>query len=145
MWAFKQLYDRGLVYESVRVVPYSWACETPLSNFETRLDNSYKERTSKAVTVAFELLENPQQLKQKCKLLAWTTTPWTLPSNLALAIGKDIEYCAVLVRSLVSFQDVTLESTSEFQCRGAKTMEDTGMTMKSNKGNLVSDEIYIFC
>ncbi len=144
MWAFKQLYDRGLVYESVRVVPYSWACETPLSNFETRLDNSYKERTSKAVTVAFELLENPQQLKQKCKLLAWTTTPWTLPSNLALAIGKDIEYCAVLVRSLVSFQDVTLESTSEFQCRGAKTMEDTGMTMESNKGNLVSDEIYIF-
>lgn len=97
MWAFKQLYDKGLVYESVRVVPYSWACETPLSNFETRLDNAYREKTSKAVTVAFELLENPKQFKQKCKLLAWTTTPWTLPSNLALAIGKDIEYCAVLV------------------------------------------------
>ncbi|MDM8334889.1 isoleucine--tRNA ligase [Wolbachia pipientis] len=100
MWAFKQLYDKGLVYESVRVVPYSWACETPLSNFETRLDNAYREKTSKAVTVAFELLENPQQfksIKQKCKLLAWTTTPWTLPSNLALAIGKDIKYCAVLV------------------------------------------------
>lgn len=100
MWAFKQLYDKGLVYESVRVVPYSWACETPLSNFETRLDNAYREKTSKAVTVAFELLQNPQQFKsveRKCKLLAWTTTPWTLPSNLALAIGKDIEYCAVLV------------------------------------------------
>ncbi|MCM1000837.1 MAG: isoleucine--tRNA ligase [Wolbachia endosymbiont of Melophagus ovinus] len=97
MWAFKQLYDKGLVYESVRVVPYSWACETPLSNFETRLDNAYREKTSKAVTVAFELLENPKQFKQKCKLLAWTTTPWTLPSNLALAIGKDIEYCTVLV------------------------------------------------
>ncbi|WP_419247287.1 isoleucine--tRNA ligase [Wolbachia endosymbiont of Rhagoletis indifferens] len=97
MWAFKQLYDKGLVYESVRVVPYSWACETPLSNFETRLDNAYREKTSKAVTVAFELLENPQQFKNVCKLLAWTTTPWTLPSNLALAIGKDIEYCAVLV------------------------------------------------
>ncbi|OAM05038.1 MAG: isoleucine--tRNA ligase [Wolbachia endosymbiont of Dactylopius coccus] len=97
IWAFKQLYDKGLVYESVRVVPYSWACETPLSNFETRLDNAYREKASKAVTVAFELLENPKQFKQKCKLLAWTTTPWTLPSNLALAIGKDIEYCAVLV------------------------------------------------
>lgn len=97
MWAFKQLYDKGLVYESVCVVPYSWACETPLSNFETRLDNAYREKASKAVTVAFELLENPKQFKQKCKLLAWTTTPWTLPSNLALAIGKDIEYCAVLV------------------------------------------------
>ncbi|NUX01038.1 isoleucine--tRNA ligase [Wolbachia endosymbiont of Madathamugadia hiepei] len=97
MWTFKQLYNKGLVYESVRVVPYSWACETPLSNFETRLDNTYREKTRKAVTVAFELLENPQQFKQKCKLLAWTTTPWTLPSNLALAIGKDIEYCAVSV------------------------------------------------
>nr|CAH7731416.1 unnamed protein product [Callosobruchus chinensis] len=97
MWAFKQLYNKGLVYESVRVVPYSWACETPLSNFETRLDNAYREKISKAVTVAFELLENPKQFKQKCRLLAWTTTPWTLPSNLALAIGKDIEYCAMLV------------------------------------------------
>ncbi|QEK89236.1 isoleucine--tRNA ligase [Wolbachia endosymbiont of Chrysomya megacephala] len=101
MWAFKQLYDKGLVYESIRVVPYSWACETPLSNFETRLDNAYREKISKAVTVAFELLENPKQFKQKCRLLAWTTTPWTLPSNLALAIGKDIEYCAMLVNGEV--------------------------------------------
>ncbi|WCR58685.1 MAG: Isoleucine--tRNA ligase [Wolbachia endosymbiont of Ctenocephalides felis wCfeF] len=128
MWAFKQLCDKGLVYESVRVVPYSWACETPLSNFETRLDNAYREKTSKAVTVAFELLENPKQFKQKCKLLAWTTTPWTLPSNLALAIGKDIEYCAVSVHSLVSFQRVTLES------REKETwipVSSTGMTEKS--------------
>ncbi|APR98883.1 class I tRNA ligase family protein [Wolbachia endosymbiont of Folsomia candida] len=113
MWAFKQLYDKGLVYESVRVVPYSWACETPLSNFETRLDNAYREKASKAVTVAFELLEEPQKLKdiaEKCRLLAWTTTPWTLPSNLALAIGKDIKYCAVSIHSSVSFQRVTLES-----------------------------------
>ncbi|WP_333023308.1 isoleucine--tRNA ligase [Wolbachia endosymbiont of Pentidionis agamae] len=98
MWAFKELYNKGLVYESVRVVPYSWACETPLSNFETRLDNAYREKTSKAVTVAFELLEKPKQFKgntQKCKLLAWTTTPWTLPSNLALAIGMGIKYTAV--------------------------------------------------
>ncbi|MCM1001951.1 class I tRNA ligase family protein [Wolbachia pipientis] len=128
MWAFKQLYNKGLVYESVRVVPYSWACETPLSNFETRLDNAYREKTSKAVTVAFELLENPKQFKQKCKLLAWTTTPWTLPSNLALAIGKNIEYCAVLVHSLASFQRVTLES------REKETwipVSSTGMTEKS--------------
>ncbi|WP_386087116.1 isoleucine--tRNA ligase [Wolbachia endosymbiont (group A) of Norellia spinipes] len=140
MWAFKQLYDKGLVYESVRVVPYSWACETPLSNFETRLDNAYREKTSKAVTVAFELLENPQQfksVKQKCKLLAWTTTPWTLPSNLALAIGKDIKYCAVSVHSLVSSQRVTLESISGSQCRS------TGMT-EVNERSSVKSEIYIF-
>ncbi|MGL9731273.1 MAG: class I tRNA ligase family protein [Wolbachia sp.] len=142
MWAFKQLYNKGLLYESVRVVPYSWACETPLSNFETRLDNAYREKTSKAVTVAFKLLENPQQFKQKCKLLVWTTTPWTLPSNLALAIGKDIEYCAVSVHSLVSFQCVTMES------REKETwipVSSTGMTEKSAK--ITSDqpnEIYIF-
>ncbi|MGL9681439.1 MAG: class I tRNA ligase family protein [Wolbachia sp.] len=142
MWAFKQLYNKGLLYESVRVVPYSWVCETPLSNFETRLDNAYREKTSKAVTVAFKLLENPQQFKQKCKLLAWTTTPWTLPSNLALAIGKDIEYCAVSVYSLVSSKCVTMES------REKETwipVSSTWMTEMSAK--ITSDqpnEIYIF-
>ncbi|MGL9725842.1 MAG: class I tRNA ligase family protein [Wolbachia sp.] len=143
MWAFKQLYDKGLVYESVRVVPYSWACETPLSNFETRLDNAYREKTSKAVTVAFELLENPKQFKQKCKLLAWTTTPWTLPSNLALAIGEDIAYCAVLVHSFVSFQRVMLTGS---QCLGTgMTEKGAGMTAaEGNEGNLVNNEIYIF-
>ncbi|MFP3031390.1 MAG: isoleucine--tRNA ligase, partial [Wolbachia sp.] len=102
--------------------------------------NAYREKVSKAVTVAFELLENPQQfksVKRKCKLLAWTTTPWTLPSNLALAIGKDIEYCAVSVHSLVSFQRVTLESISGSQCLG------TGMT-GSSEGSSMNGEIYIF-
>ncbi|WP_353288034.1 class I tRNA ligase family protein [Wolbachia endosymbiont (group B) of Gerris lacustris] len=157
MWAFKQLYDKGLVYESVRVVPYSWACETPLSNFETRLDNAYREKTSKAVTVAFELLENPKQFKQKCKLLAWTTTPWTLPSNLALAIGKDIKYCAVSVHPLMSFQRVTLESREKetwipVSSTGMTKEGGTGMTKESagmtaaegNEGDLVNNEIYIF-
>lgn len=154
MWAFKQLYDKGLVYESVRVVPYSWACETPLSNFETRLDNSYREKTSKAVTVAFELVEKPKQLKdytQKCKLLAWTTTPWTLPSNLALAIGKDIKYCAISIHTLVSFQCVKLKSASESQCRSTGMTDiSTGMTdsnpgmTSSNEGRSVNNEIYIF-
>ncbi len=100
MWAFKELYKKGLVYESYRVMPYSWAMETPLSNFETRLDNAYREREDKAITVAFTLKEIPEFLKSKnireCKILAWTTTPWTLPSNLALAVGAEIEYvCAV--------------------------------------------------
>jgi isoleucyl-tRNA synthetase len=100
LWAFKQLYDKGYVYESMRVMPYSWACETPLSNFETRMDNSYRERTDKAITVAFELEEVPKFFRDAVsgmgvssyKILAWTTTPWTLPSNLALAVGEYIEY-----------------------------------------------------
>lgn len=97
IWAFKSLYEKGLVYQSMRVMPYSWACQTPLSNFETRLDNSYRERADKAITVSFALKEKPTQLAEAdfYKVLAWTTTPWTLPSNLALAIGEDIQYVAV--------------------------------------------------
>ncbi|MDG2101579.1 MAG: isoleucine--tRNA ligase [Dehalococcoidia bacterium] len=94
IWAFKQLWDKGLVYEKDRVMPYSWKAETPLSNFETRLDDSYRERKDPAVTVKFEILETDINLKNKNKtfLLAWTTTPWTLPSNLACAVGNNIDY-----------------------------------------------------
>ncbi len=95
MWAFRRLWDRGLLYESYRVLPYCWECETPLSNFETRQDDSYRLRTDPSVTVAFTLYEDadaPDPLKGALKMLAWTTTPWTLPSNLALAVSPDIEY-----------------------------------------------------
>jgi isoleucyl-tRNA synthetase len=85
MWAFKQLWDKGLIYEGYKVLPYCWECETPLSNFETRLDDAYRDRDDPTLTVAFELEDGR-------RLLAWTTTPWTLPSNLALAVGPDIEY-----------------------------------------------------
>ena len=98
LWAFKELYKKGLVYESKRVMPYSWAVETPLSNFETKLDNSYRERVDKAVTVKFNLKDKPEGAPdgfKKYSVLAWTTTPWTLPSNLALAVGKDIKYVCV--------------------------------------------------
>jgi len=91
MWAFKQLFDKGLVYEGYRVVPYSWAVQTPLSNFETRLDNSYRERQDPALTVGF-LLDGEEI---PTRVLAWTTTPWTLPSNLALAVGPDIDYAII--------------------------------------------------
>ncbi len=85
MWAQKQLFDKGLLYEGLRVLPYCWECETPLSNFETRMDDSYRDRQDPAVTVLFTLETGE-------KILVWTTTPWTLPSNLALAIGPDIDY-----------------------------------------------------
>ncbi len=91
LWAFAELWKKGLVYESYRVMPYSWAAETPVSNFETRLDDSYRERTDPAVTVRFEL-EPAAGDPAPIELLVWTTTPWTLPSNLALAVGAQIEY-----------------------------------------------------
>ncbi|HOO51313.1 MAG TPA: class I tRNA ligase family protein, partial [Alphaproteobacteria bacterium] len=82
MWAFKTLWDKGLIYEGYRIVPYSWAVQTPLSNFETRLDNSYRERTDPTLTVGFMLNDN-DKTGANTRLLAWTTTPWTLPSNMA--------------------------------------------------------------
>ncbi|MCB9871713.1 MAG: isoleucine--tRNA ligase [Planctomycetes bacterium] len=91
MWAFEQLWNKGLVYEGYRVMPYSWAVETPLSNFEIRLDNSYRPRQDPAVTVAFTL-EPAAGDPGPLQVLVWTTTPWTLPSNLALAVGEDIDY-----------------------------------------------------
>ena len=91
MWAFKQLWDKGLVYEGYRVVPYSWAAQTPLSHFETRLDNSYRPRQDPAITVTFQLAPCEGEAITP-KLLAWTTTPWTLPSNLALAVHPEADY-----------------------------------------------------
>ena len=88
IWAFKQLWDKGLIYRANRVMPYSWGAETPLSNFEIRLDDATRPRQDPALTVAFTLDDGT-------KLLAWTTTPWTLPSNLALAVGPDISYSVV--------------------------------------------------
>lgn len=102
IWVFKQLYDKGLLYEDFRVMPYSWTCQTPVSNAETKQDNSYREKADKAITVKFRLTNNAvEELKKRLNnnldntvfnFLAWTTTPWTLPSNLALAINKDYDY-----------------------------------------------------
>lgn len=88
MWAFKTLWDKGLIYEGFRVLPFSWALETPLSNSETRMDDAYRDVQDPALTVGFELETGEW-------LLAWTTTPWTLPSNLALAVGPDITYAVI--------------------------------------------------
>jgi isoleucyl-tRNA synthetase len=88
MWAFKTLWDKGLIYEGFRVIAYCWRCETPLSNTETRMDDVYRDRQDPALTVGFELDSGE-------RMLAWTTTPWTLPSNLALAVGDDIDYVVV--------------------------------------------------
>ncbi|MHB8465255.1 MAG: isoleucine--tRNA ligase [Acidimicrobiales bacterium] len=94
MWAFKELYDKGLAYEGERVLPYCWECETPLSYSETRQDDAYAERHDPAVTVLFDLdpAGFPAPGAGPVRILAWTTTPWTLPSNLALAVGPSVSY-----------------------------------------------------
>ncbi|KAJ2723620.1 isoleucine--tRNA ligase [Coemansia sp. Benny D115] len=87
-WVFKQLFDKGLVYRGLRVMPYSTGLETTLSNFEA--SENYKDVIDPAVVVAFPLKSDPE-----VSLLAWTTTPWTLPSNVALCINPAFEYIKI--------------------------------------------------
>jgi isoleucyl-tRNA synthetase len=98
LWAFKRLHDQGLAYEGFRVLPYCWNDETPLSNHELRMDDDvYQRRQDPSVTVTFPLVgEKAEALGLTAvRALAWTTTPWTLPTNFALAVGPDIEYAVV--------------------------------------------------
>ncbi len=96
MWAFKSLWDKGLIYEGYRVLWYCTRCETPLSASETKLDDTYRQRQDPAVTVSLRL-RSPEPALDGAQALVWTTTPWTLPSNLAAAVNPGVEY--VLVRS----------------------------------------------
>ncbi|KDQ57791.1 hypothetical protein JAAARDRAFT_35481 [Jaapia argillacea MUCL 33604] len=87
-WAFGRLFEMGMVYRGLRVMPYSTGCLTPLSNFEAGQD--YRDINDPAVTVAFPLVDD-----RTTSLLAWTTTPWTLPSNLALCVHPDYTYIKI--------------------------------------------------
>lgn len=86
-WVFKQAWDKGLIYEGNKIVPYSVALQTGLSNFEAT--SNYQDVQDPAVTILFKLKDSEEYLS------AWTTTPWTLPSNMALIVNKDIDYVLV--------------------------------------------------
>ena len=94
MWAFKRLHDKGLIYQGYRVLPYSWYEQTPLSNQVSKLDDAYRMRQDPAVTVRMPL-RAPGSPLDGVNALIWTTTPWTLPSNLAVAVHPDVEYVHV--------------------------------------------------
>ncbi len=87
-WVFKTLWDKGLIYEGYRISPYCTRCATTLSNFE--VNQGYKEVKDPAITMKFQDAEDSSLF-----YLAWTTTPWTLPSNMALACGPEIDYVEV--------------------------------------------------
>jgi isoleucyl-tRNA synthetase len=89
IWAFKQLYDKGLAYEGFRILPYCWNDQTPLSNHELRMDEDvYQNRQDPAITVGYRLETGELAL-------IWTTTPWTLPSNMGVAVHPDVDYVVV--------------------------------------------------
>lgn len=92
-WAIKEIHNKGLLYEGRKVLTYCPRCETPLSKAEVAMDNSYKDITEEAVTVKFKI-KNPEKYKflENTYLLAWTTTPWTLPGNMVLAVNEKENY-----------------------------------------------------
>ena len=112
IWAFKTMYDKGYIYEGFRVLPYCWNDETPLTNHELKMDDEiYRDRTDQTVTVGLRLEEPVRDGATTPELiLIWTTTPWTLPSNSAVAVGPGVDYAVVRVpgdsESPVAGQDV---------------------------------------
>ena len=91
MWAFSEIYKKGLIYKGRRISLFCPRCSTPLSNFEIAMDNSYKEVEDPAISIKFKLKD------RDAYVLAWTTTPWTLPGNLALAINKNETYVEIKI------------------------------------------------
>ena len=99
IWAFKELYNKNLIYKDYRVTPYCHRCETALSISETRESDATRPKQDRWVMVKFKTEEVVNGLP--VYFLAWTTTPWTLPSNMALAVGETIEYAYVKVENEV--------------------------------------------
>ncbi len=94
-WGFKQLWDRGLIYKAFKVLPYSWGATTSLSNFEVNL-GGYRDVEDPSITLRLAVTEGNEHASVGDYLLVWTTTPWTLPGNLGVSVGPDIEYARVL-------------------------------------------------
>ncbi|HRY56581.1 MAG TPA: isoleucine--tRNA ligase [Patescibacteria group bacterium] len=93
MWAFKQIYEKGLIYEGTRTSLFCPTCGTPVSDFEIAMDNSYREENDLSITVRFRVITEGDF--KDYYLLAWTTTPWTLPSNRALVVDDKETYVSV--------------------------------------------------
>ena len=93
-WVFRQLWDKGLVYKDFKVLPYSFGAATPLSNFEVNL-GAYRDVEDPSITVRLEVTTGRGPVETGDHLLIWTTTPWTMPSNLGVAVGADIHYVRI--------------------------------------------------
>lgn len=95
MWVFKSMWDKQMIYKGQRVSLYSWKLSTPISNFEVAMDDSYEEVSDPAITVMFPLSEGHTHVQAGDNLLAWTTTPWTIPAHMAIAVNPELAYSRV--------------------------------------------------
>ncbi|MBK53042.1 MAG: isoleucine--tRNA ligase [Candidatus Marinimicrobia bacterium] len=96
-WVFKELWSKGLIYQDYKVLPYSWAASTPLSNFEANMD--YRDVEDPSIYFTLDARNDFKNVVKGDKFLVWTTTPWCIPGNLAIAIGKEIEYSRILLKN----------------------------------------------
>ncbi len=116
-WVFKRLYDKGLIYKGFKVLPYSWKAGTILSNFEANLN--YRDVDDPSITIKFRSVENENEF-----FLAWTTTPWTTVSNLALAVNPNLDYVKVKKKGEVKKESAEIYYLSEHSFNGLPDRED---------------------
>ncbi|XP_058082721.1 isoleucine--tRNA ligase, cytoplasmic isoform X1 [Magnolia sinica] len=128
-WVFSKLYEKGLVYRGFKVMPYSTGCKTPLSNFEAGLN--YKEVDDPAIMVSFPIVDDPDN----AALVAWTTTPWTLPSNLALCVNADFVYVKVRDKSTGSTYIVAESRMSQLPSKKTKSDAPNGSVKDAKPPN----------
>eukprot|EP00817_Percolomonadidae_sp_ATCC50343_P000073 CAMPEP_0117423598 /NCGR_PEP_ID=MMETSP0758-20121206/4172_1 /TAXON_ID=63605 /ORGANISM="Percolomonas cosmopolitus, Strain AE-1 (ATCC 50343)" /LENGTH=1078 /DNA_ID=CAMNT_0005206847 /DNA_START=433 /DNA_END=3669 /DNA_ORIENTATION=- len=149
-WVFKQLYDKDLVYRHVKVMPYSTQCTTPLSNFESKMN--YQDVSDPEVYATFPIKDvADDKILKDAEFLAWTTTPWTLPSNLALCVNKDFDYLVVYdhanyhkflvaecrLRALIGkkkTRKISVHQDQNDQFLGYENEHDIFMTLKKMQG-----------
>ena len=96
-WVFKNLWENDLIYKDYKVLPYSWSAATPLSNFEANMD--YRDVEDPSIFFTLDARSDFNKIKESDKFLVWTTTPWCIPGNLAVAVGKDITYLRVQIEN----------------------------------------------
>ena len=96
-WVFKNLWENDLIYKDYKVLPYSWSAATPLSNFEANMD--YRDVEDPSIFFTLDARSDFNKIKESDKFLVWTTTPWCIPGNLAIAVGKDITYLRVQIEN----------------------------------------------
>ncbi len=134
MWVFKSSYDKDLMYKDYRVTPYCYHCETALSISDTRESDSTRPRQDPTLVVRFRAAEDVEG--KPTWFLAWTTTPWTLTSNLALAVGPDLDYVA-----FEQGDDVYIMGASRLAAYSAEFGEDPTIVARY-KGSELVDQAY---
>lgn len=124
---FGEVYKKGMVYRGTKIMPFSTACNTVLSNFEA--GNDYRDVKDPAIIITFPILEGPFT---GVNLIAWTTTPWTLPSNLATAVNPDLDYLHFVTKSEGQF--ICMKDRLDYVCKQMKENKKDITIVKNMKG-----------